>query len=104
MKNVFILSALGLSLLASANVMAAEGLMPDRERSSATYGDRILFQGNYNTYRTSNYALSDLEKFESKLQDHENELKQLRDENRNKDRQIDELKRSLQEQSNKVKG
>lgn len=103
MKNVFILSALGLSLLASANVTAADNFPRDSRYSSTTGGERILFEGN-DGYRTSKYTLRDLKTLTEQQQKHERELKQLREENRKKDRQIDELKRSLRELRSKVKG
>ncbi|CAI2523868.1 hypothetical protein [Serratia proteamaculans] len=104
MKKTLILSAVSLSLLASSNVMAAQGLVRDSNRPEATLFEKILFLGDNNNYRTSRYTLNDLDNFRDKLRDHERELKQLQEENRNKDRQIDELKRSLQELNSKVKG
>ncbi|WP_442801951.1 hypothetical protein [Serratia rubidaea] len=121
MKNVFILSALGLSLLASANVTAANNFPRDSRFSSTTGGEKILLEGD-DGYRTSTYTQRDLDELINQQKNHGRELQQLRDgnrdkereinelkrslqeENRNKDRQIDELKRSLQELSNKVKG
>ena len=104
MKKTLILSAVSLSLLASSNVMAAQGLVRDSNIPEATLFEKILFLGDNNNYRTSRYTLNDLDNFRDKLRDHERELKQLQEENRNKDRQIDELKRSLQELNSKVKG
>ncbi|MGE6427321.1 hypothetical protein ACQKDS_05830 [Serratia sp. NPDC078593] len=101
MKKTFTLSALGLSLLASTNVMAADSF-PRDIFPIATNTDRILFEGN-NGYRTSKYTVRDLDDVSAQLQKHERALEQLQQENRNKDRQIDELKRSLQELSSRVK-
>ncbi|BFO12749.1 hypothetical protein GGER_52590 [Serratia rubidaea] len=83
MKNVFILSALGLSLLASANVTAADNFPRDSRYSSTTGGEKILFEGN-DGYRTSKYTLRDLKTLTEQQQKHERELKQLREENRKK--------------------
>lgn len=103
MKKAFILSAFGLSLLASANVMAANNFPRDSRFSSTTGGEKILLEGD-DGYRTSNYTQRDLNELINQQKNHERKLQQLQEENRNKDRQLDELKRSLQELSNKVKG
>ncbi|MCP1105820.1 hypothetical protein M6G53_10525 [Serratia nevei] len=108
MKKSLILSTVSLCLLATANVMASDGLKRSQQPSGGT--DNLLLWSRYDQgYVISNYRLMDLENFEEKIRRQEQNIKQLKDkqddiarENRSKDSELRDLKQQLQEQSRTI--
>ncbi|CAI1108931.1 Uncharacterised protein [Serratia quinivorans] len=107
MKKTLILSAVSLCLLASANATASNEYQRLKEVAGDDRDEILVWSSNSSGYAISNYQLRDLNNFKEQLRLQEQTIKKLESKlsdmervSQNQNSEIGNLQRKLQEQDN----